>query len=176
MANCVNYGCSSLSEHIQVSCDGFLGGVANIIVLNCDHSITDPSDAIEVQAAIDAGEAIVVSGVKVGMDAASAIEVESLVSCQPPKTINYDRSLSFIDESVEDNVGFFNELFAGRAFGGVILHLCDADKVVWVDDAVSFQGSVIIPNDNTELIRAEGIGKWKSKTNPLIYNTPAGIF
>jgi len=164
MANCINYNCTELPDHVQNDCNSILkGGVDAVIVLECGHSITDPSNATQINDAITAGKATLIEAVKYSVEAASPIEIDSDVACQAPRTINYDRAGTYLDANVSDiNIDFYNELNDGRNFGGLILHECDADEITWIDDAVRFSGSRVIPNDNNDRQRFEGGFKWKS--------------
>ena len=178
MANCVNYNCSELPDWTANDCNSILlGGISSFIILECDNQLTDPSSASDINTEIAAGRATLIEDVKVSIEAASPIEIESDVSCQPPRTVNYDRSGSLIDANVsDDNVNFYNNLFDGRAFGGIIIYECDSDQVTWIDAAVRFSGSRLIPNDSNDRQRFEGTFKWKALNNGRIYSAPTGIF
>jgi hypothetical protein len=185
MANCINYECDdALGTHLQNDCgEELLGGSSGILLLECDHQLTDPSSASEINAEIAAGRATLITSIKVGMDAASAIEVDSNVSCGSQVLVNYDRTFSLVDGNVNNNnIDMYNQMFKGHKLGGVVLYLCgtaEADageKVLWIDTAVNAVGSLIVPNQNTEFQRFEGTFRWRSKNNPAMYTAPVGIF
>ena len=178
MQNCINYNCTSLPDHEDPSCGGnLLGGIDSMLLLECDHGITDFSDAVDVQASIDAGKSKLVNSIRVGIDAPSPIEVDSVVSCIPAGTINYDRTGTLIDGTINSvNINFWNEIFDGRRLGGALLHLCDSGKVFHIDSAITFQGGITVPDDNTDLIKVEATFKWKDKVAPSLIDAPVGIF
>lgn len=182
MANCVNYNCEDdLGEHTLNDCgEELLGGVKDTILLECDHTITDPSNATQVQANIDSGKATLLKNVQYEMPAASPVLVDSTVACSTQKVARYERTLNYIDGNVNDaNIDFYNEVNSTRSFGGVILHECAADQITWIDEEVRFQGSRIIPNNNNEFQTFTGIGSWETAPDNVdgnIYATPAGIF
>lgn len=178
MANCVNYNCTDLGEHTPNNCNAILlGGISSLLILMCDHVITDPSNATQVNAAIADGTAILVEDAKIGVNAPSPVTIDSDVAGQPARVVNYDRSGTLIDANVSNaNVTFYNDLFDGRAFGGLILYEVDADQVTWIDKAIRFTGGRIIPNDVNDRQRFEGTFAWKSLTEGAIYSAPVGVF
>lgn len=181
MSNCINYNCSALEEHEKNEC-GYerLGGMSQMLVLDCDHTITDPSDSTQVQNNINSGKAILIQNIKAGIDAPSPIEVDKMVSNSSSYAVNYDRSVSVLDANINDQtIAFYNSILGGRSLGGLILYENadpDNDQVTWVDSSVLAVGGRIVPNDGTEQQRFEVTYKWKSKTEPLTYATPANIF
>jgi hypothetical protein len=175
---CPSYNCDELSDHLLNDCEVALqGGSDQIIVLDCGHTITDASNATQINDNITSGKAKLIQNIRVGLDAGSAVEVDSLIACRPQVTVNYDRTMSLIDGNVNStNVGFYDQVFNGRAIGGLIVHLCAADKVLFIDENIKASGSLIVPNNDSEFIRFEGTFKWKSIANPQITDVPAGIF
>lgn len=182
MANCVNYDCEdTLPDHTLNTCgDELLGGVKDAILLECDSQITDPSNATQVQAELDAGRATLVKNVSIELPAATPTLVDSTVACSTQKVARYERTLNLIDGNVSDaNVDFYNEVFSTRSFGGIILHECGEDEVTWIDEEIRFTGSRIIPNNNNEFQTFTGVGTWQTNPDRVdgnIYETPAGIF
>lgn len=182
MSNCLNYDCNDpLGDHMPNDCDEvLLGGIDAIIVLECDSQLTDPSSAVQIAAEIAAGRATLIENVKVSIEAASPVTVDPLVSCSTPKLVNYDRSGTIIDGNVSDNnIDVYNKINAGRAFGGLILHLCGTEdsvggaKVLWIDKKVEFTGSLIVPPNNNDIQRFEGKFTWRSKGDPNMYASPS---
>lgn len=177
MANCVNYNCDELADHLKVDCEEFnLGGVPQVIVLECDHTITDPSNATQVQTNLDNGKAKLIQNVKFGVDAPSPIEIDSPIACQTPSVVNFDRSGTYVDANVTANNNNFYDSLNGRSIGGLILYECDPGRITWIDAAVKFKGGRVIPVDNNDFQRYEGTFHWKKKTEPTIHSAPAGIF
>lgn len=179
MANCINYDCDdALGLHLLNDCgEEVQGGVKHMIILECNHTITDPSNATEVQDNLDALTATIVKNVKIGVPAASPIMVASNVACSTDKLVSYDRTLSIVDGNVNDNnVDFYNNLLNGQSKGGIIIYECGSGKVTWIDDEVKFTGSRIIPESDNEFQRFEITSMWRNKYEPNIYEAPAGIF
>lgn len=186
MANCLNYDCNDpIGEHLPNDCgEELLGGSNGALVLECDHQLTDPSSAVQINAEIAAGRATLLTNAKIGIDAAAPIEVDSNVSCGTTKLVNYDRTGTLIDGNVNaTNINFYDKLFSGRSFGGLILNLCgtaEAEttgaKVEWIDSAVTFTGSKLLPNNNNEFQTFSGAFKWRKKTMPSLHEAPEGIF
>ncbi len=179
MANCESYCVDPVGDHSVLLCEAVLGGISDVILLECDHQLTDPSSASQINAEIAANRATLVKQIKVGMEAPSPIEIDSQVSCSPSRVVNYDRTITLLDGSVDDaNVDFYNDVLDGRRFGGLILHECgtETDRVTWVDSAVTLQGGRIIPNDDNEAQRFEATAAWKNISMGNIFAVPIGIF
>lgn len=184
MSTCVNY-CTSdpLGDYEIIECaQDPVGGLSAALFLECGHSITDPSDETQITNAITAGEAKLISRCAFSIDAASPVTVESLVPCETPSLVTYDRKGVYKNPNVTpDNIALHDQIFDGRKFGGLILFECatleDATQyVTWINSPVKFTGSRIVPEKNTEFQRFEGECVWRSKTNPTRHVAPSGIF
>lgn len=190
MATCVNY-CTTdpLGDYEIIQCaNDPVGGLSSVIILECGHTITeadasDPADfATAIQTNITAGNATLVERCSLTIDAASPVTTESLVPCETPSLVTYDRKGVYKNPNVTpDNITFHDKLFDGRKFGGLIVFECatleDATQYVsWINQPIKFTGSRIVPEKNTEFQRFEGEFVWRSKTNPMRYVAPTGIF
>lgn len=157
-----------------------LGGQDQMVLLDCDHQLTDPSNGTQLNAEITAGRAILIKNVKVGMDAASPVELDSNIANRTPTLVNYDRSLSYIDGNINNhNVNtFYPTWFNGRTLGGIIIYENgnDTKAVTWINKPCRATGSRIIPPDNNEFQRFEGTIKWRSIDEPRRYAAPTGVF
>lgn len=175
---CPSYNCDELEDHLLNDCEvNEQGGSDQIIILDCGHTVTDPSDATQINANIASGKAKLIQNIKAGIPAAAPVEVDALIACRPPVTVNYDWTMNLIDGNVNaNNVGFYNQLNGGRAIGGVIVYACSANKVLFVDEAIKSSGSLVFPDTDSEFIRFESTLKWKSLTNPTYADPPTGIF
>lgn len=179
MANCINYECDdALGTHLLNECgEEVQGGVKDYITLECNHTVTDPSNATEIQDNINAGTAALVKNVKIGMPAPSPIMVASNVACSTDKLVSYDRTLNIVDGNVNStNIDFYNKLLNGQSKGGIIIHECGSGKVTWIDDEIKFTGGRIIPDSDNEFQRFEITAVWRNKFEPQIYDVPANIF
>lgn len=181
--NCINYNCDDLEPHtLNEDCgDNLLGGLSDAVLFDCDTLMTDPSNGTQVLAEITAGRAWLVRNIKVGISPASPIEIDALKACGTQSLVTYNRSGTWIDGNVNTfNIEtFYNPIFRGRSFGGMILKECGSgnDKITFIDAEITFRGDRIIPDNNNELQRFEGTFSWKSKDMPLgQLNEPAGVF
>jgi hypothetical protein len=178
MSNCISYLCDELDAHQLNDCEEEIqGGFPHVILLDCGHEITDPSNAEEVDAAITAGKAILVKNVKFGVEARSAIQIDSNIACRPQKTVNYDNTATLIDGNVNNqNALFYEKIFGGRAIGGIIALNCATGDVWWYDASMYATGALIQPASDDEFMRFEGTFAWKGKGITRRFAAPAGVF
>lgn len=190
MSTCINY-CTSdpLGTYDIVQCaKDPVGGLSAALFIECGSALVpsdaaDPADfASAISAAIAAGTATLVERCSFTIDAASPVMVDSLVPCETPTLVTYDRKGAYKNPNVSDtNISFHDQIFDGRKFGGLILFECatleDAVQyVTWIDSPVKFTGSRIVPEKNTEFQRFEGEAVWRDKKNPMRFVAPTGIF
>lgn len=169
------------ADIIRCPKDDKVGGMSSVIFLETGHGITDPSSASQINAAKTAGKAHQVDRVSFSIDAASAVEQDSLVPCEPSQLVNYERKGGYINPNVTaNNVGFHDNLFDGRVFAGAIAAECGKDGVIayvsWINHKIRVKGSLIIPNKNTEYQRFEGEWSGRSMNNATKHSVPVGIF
>jgi len=176
--SCVNYNCDELNDHAPVDCEAFVnGGLKNLIFLECGHEIIDPSNATQITTAINNGTAYIVKNISADIPLRSPINQDSPVACEPQRTINYDNTINVTDANItSNNIEFYQTVFGGHKFGGLIIHECDAEKVSWVDATVVFEGGLIKPKSNSELQTFQYVGKWRTKDIPTLHALPANIF
>lgn len=179
---CINYNCiDPLGEHTLNTCGvERQGGASALVLFECGSLPTDATDGAEINALIAAGEAYLIKNVNVSYGAASPIEIDSNVPCQPQKVINYDREGALVDSNVNAaNVEFYNKIFAGRVFGGAIIFECgneDDPKAKYISKSITFTGSDVLPNTDGEWQRFEATFKWKSrKPNVEVIDVPQGV-
>lgn len=172
-----------LGEAEVVLCpkDDLVGGFNAAIFLEKNHGIADPANAGQINAAKQNNKAHQVDRVSIWIDAPSAVDQESLVPCETPSTVNYDRKGGYINPNVTtNNVPFHDNLFDGRTLGGIILANCGKDgtveKVLFINHPVKLKGGLIGPQKNTEFMRFEGEWSGRSMKNATIHNAPIGIF
>ena len=179
MADCISYDCTDdLGNHLLNTCGvESLGGLKDIIILECNHTLTDPSDGTEVLAEIAAGTATLIKNVKIGVPAASPIKSAALIACSSDTVRNYDRTLNWVDGNMnENNIQLYNNLLGGQVKGGAILHGCGTDEVTWINSPISFEGSRVIPDTDDDAQHFAITGMWKEVTEGSIYSTPVGVF
>jgi hypothetical protein len=185
MANCLNYDCNDpLGTHLPNDCgEELLGGGSGMLLLECNHQLTDPTSAAQVTAEIAAGRAHLLLNLKVGLDAPSPVEIDSNVAGGTTKLVTYDRTGTLIDGNVSaNNVSFYNGVFGGRVFGGALVYIVGTqeatggEKTFFIDAPVNFTGGVTMPNNNNEFITFNGTFKWRLRDMPSLETAPAGIF
>lgn len=184
MSNCLNYNCSDpLDDYEENDCqEVILGGQSAMIVLYCNHTVTDPSNAGQITANLNAGTAKKITAMSATLEAPSPIQVDTFIPCQTQRLVNYDRTGLYKNQNVStSNDEFHNTLFNGQNFGGLILYNCSEDRqgnnwVDWIDAAVNFVGGKISPANDNEPQRYEGTFSWRSINGPVRYAAPAGIF
>lgn len=178
MPNCVDYNCSELSDHEQNSCNELvLGGSDAVGLLACDHSITDFENETQLQDAIDDGKLHILKGVKVGLPAGSPITVGPYTAGEVSTTVNYERTATLIDPNYnETNIAFYDTAFNNKKFGGALIRLRDSAKLIYINAAITIDGSPIVPDDTNDAIRFEGTMKWRSKNMGNLYDDSTGLF
>lgn len=180
--NCNNYNCDdNLGTHTPNDCNDIsLGGYADLLLLECDHAITDPGNATQVETALADDTAHLILNVKSSLPAPSAIKQSSLVANQPDIVTGYELSGTLVDGSVSSaNSTFYNNVGGGRSFGGLIFHNKEEGKVYWHNAAVRFEGGLVMPENDSEAERYEysfNLKKDPNDANPTISVEPAGIF
>ena len=168
-----------LQPYVNPGCEtNYLGGVSSLIIFQ-NNLPTDPSSSSEVQALLDSGDAVLLTGLKIGFPEATPITIESRRSCSPEVTVQYDRTITIIDANVEPgNVEFYNSLNNSTGFEavGALAYQCDAERCQFIDRPINFTGSLIVPDDNNDSQHFSYTGKWKDKGDALIVDAPANIF
>lgn len=183
MYNCPDYGCDPLGTYVLNECSEILlGGFDQALFLECNHQITDPSNATQIQSALSDGTATLVSGASFSIEAPTAVKVDTLVACQPQRIVTYNRTGVYRNQNVNPtNIDFHAPIERGRTFGGLIIRMCsETDSgtgyVYWIDATVNMEGGLIGPPNNTELQRFEFTMNWIAKNGPSMHAEPAGIF
>lgn len=184
MANCINYDCNDeLGLHTPNDCgEELLAGVSGIVLLECNTQLTDPSNATQINAEIAAGRATLINGVKIGLNAPSPVEVDSVQVGATQKLVTYNREGTIVDSNVSiANSTFYNKVFGGRTFGGAILYLKGTEEgtttfVTYIDAPINFTGGLPIKNNNDENMMFTGTFKWRKKDMPQLATAPVGIF
>lgn len=183
-SNCTNYGCDEvLGTYNENECGLEIpGGGDAALLLECNHTITDPSNEAQIAANVAAGLAHRVTGVSITIEKATPNILNTNVPCKPNSVIGYSRTGTYYNPNVSGpNVTFHNTLMGGKKFGGAIVHLCGADNagipsVLWIDAQIVISGSLILPGSNKEAMRFEGDWSWEDIDNPMMYEMPTNFF
>ena len=183
MANCVNYNCEELGDHeiSIVNCGAPLkSGFSHALILECDHEITDPSDATQVQAEIDAGRAKLVKNIKVGINKATPEQTDSTTSCGTESLTTYNRAGVWKDFNVSsNNIEFYNRVTSGRTVGGLVLFECETEgypeSVTFIDKEIKFTGDRVVADTFKTPQVFDMDFAWQSLVMPTQHDAPAGI-
>ena len=183
MATCSSYNCLSLGAYNSTldNCSTFrTGGTSAIVLLACDHQITDPTDGTAILAEIAAGRAWLVENLKVGISAGTPVTVDPITACSTPRVIKNTYSGTIFDAKVDaTNNDFWNQLTNGYVIGGMIMNVCSTDGLsdiaIYVDAEISFSGGLVQPDVNTDLIRFEVSFTWNSVGYDII-TAPTGVW
>ena len=179
-----NYNCVDLPEYDSniEACGSNTrnGGASAIILLECDAVLVDPSDAVEVQALIDAGDATIVNNVRFGFGDASAIAApEAITSCGTAPITNYTRTGTLKDYKVSITNATFWNAAKQRSFGGMLVFGCGTDGltdlVYWVDAEVKIAETMTFPDTDESPLFFSVTTTWKSINDPGLYVAPVGI-
>lgn len=183
MATCVSYNCSTLTdwEAVLENCSPFRsGGTTSIILLACDHQITDPTSLTEIDAEIAAGRAWRMDGLKAGLTPQTPETIAPVTSCGTERVINNVYQLTIYAAQVSpENATFINTLTAGYAIGGLIMGVCPTDNLtdllLYADNEISFQGGLVNPDTNSDVIRFEVTANFKTQ-GIEVYEDTEGVF
>ena len=136
-------------------------GIADYTTTTDDVTTIDV-DAL--QALLNSGEAKLVNGLRISIDAPSAVTGDSFVACAPESTITYTRTLTYKDRKVDQSgVRFYNSINSASGFviGGMLVHECAANRATAIDAIMNLSGGRISP-EGDELQRFEFTLSWKA--------------
>lgn len=135
---------------------------------------TDPDnwkpDETKVQGLLDDGDARIIQGLRIGIDAPSAVTTDAYMACQTDTVVTYDRTLTLKDPKVTPQaVEFYNTINAASGFriGSMLVHECAAERATYIDKVLAFNGGRISP-EGQELQRFEYTVSWQSTGDPKI--------
>lgn len=180
--NCPSYQCADLEPYPEAAdCATYKGGANQIVLLKCGLD-TDITNGTAVQAAIDAGDAILYTNVKINYEAPSPVTSPSYVACVRDLVAAYDWSITFIDRNVTPgSVDHYNSVNSatGFTFGAALIWECAEERVSYIDSApITLQGGRLMPDQNDDLQRFEHQLIFRSDLSslPIMATPPAGIF
>jgi hypothetical protein len=181
---CTNYNCDDLGTHIAGANCGrpTQGGAQDWVILDCDATTTDASNAAQINVDIAAGRAVVVTGVQSGFAKPSPITLESISSCGGTITVNNDWTGTIKDGSINNQtIDFWNRFIRGRSAGSIIMREChddgDDEYVTWVNPpaGITFQGGRVLPDKNNQAQIIDLEFKWRELASPLRWTAPVGV-
>ena len=156
------------------------GGISKTFVLKEDHGITDFTDEVEVQAAIDVGTMVIMGGLKGNLPEPSPVEGENPIACGSETIVDgYDYTAEIKDFNVNaGNDEFYRKLNQSQ-FSGFGMFLCEQNAVRVVEKGVTFNARLVIPESNKEKQQYLVTAKWSQDVAdpfPVLYDAPVGIF
>lgn len=174
----INFCDENVGFHETDLCPVYLpGGVSAVIAVMTGNRIADPSDTEEVNAAIIAGWAKVISGVTLDIPRGSDITVDSPVACAEPIVMNRTNTVNILDGNVKPtNDEFWNSL-DGRQLSQIIAFECETDYVTNIspNGPISVSVAPVLPASNGELQRYEFVGTFRGKGKINKATKPTGI-
>ena len=185
MAYCLTYNCGAdWEDYIPGECGAFfLGGMSASILFRCgvqtdDVLTADQVDETKVNALLASGDAKLVTGIRLSLEAPSGVTTDSYVACQTDIAVTYDRTITWQDRNVTpENVTFYNSINAASGFqvGGALIRECDAARITYVDSVMTFNGGRISP-PGAEMQRFEFTVSYRATGDAPIYEDVPGIF
>ena len=180
--NCPSYQCADLDPYPGAAdCTTYKGGASQMVLFKCGLSV-DVSNGTAVQAAIDAGDAILYTNLTIAWEPPSPLTTPSLVACVPDVVANYDHVINVTDRNVvKGSVDHYNSVSSstGFTFGAALIYECDADRTSWIDSApITIEGGRQMPGQNDALQSFVLQMKFRSElaSLPILTTNPAGIF
>lgn len=173
--NCINLNCDdAMGEYTQNPCNRTLAGGTNAGVLfACDADISDYSDATEIEAAIAADKAWLITDASFTLEAPSPVVVTSRTGCKPDTVTTYNRTGVYYNENVSiANTALHSQINDGRSFGSLLIKECNTGLATLIDARITFAGGRILPPTDADVQRYESTYSWKSKSDPTQVTAP----
>lgn len=181
----INYDhCSTpLLTHYLNNCgEELLAGGSGMILFDASATTLDPSNGTQILADVAAGRAVLIDNVKIGIDDASPVQIDSNIVGGTQQLVTYNRSGTIIDANVSNvNVDFYNGVFNGRIFARGLIYLKGTEEssqtlAYYIDRPINFTGDMPIKNNNDDTIKFTGKFAWRKKTMAALPNAPTGVF
>lgn len=180
MATC-NYGCAQLADHQQVECgDHRLGGFSAVALLDCDHGITDFTNATQWQDEIDAGRAHLILSIKGEIPAASPSQQDNPVGCGAAQIVSgFDNTALWNDFNTNaNNDDLYAKLNGGKYY--VVMFNCEEDEILVSKELATFTAVPrMVPMDNRSMQMYSVTAAFYTKVKEIPfaqYAAPSGIF
>lgn len=181
MSNNCNYGCADLPDHQQVLCNDYsVGGISATATLECDHTITDFTDATQWTTNINNGKAKLYLGVKGEVPAPSPVMTDNPIGCGAAQILSgMDNTVTWTDSNVNaNNDDLYAKINQRRLF--VVVFMCEQDEIRVSESPVDFAAvPTIVPANNRERQMYSVTGSFFTKVGEIpmqLYDAPSGIF
>lgn len=171
-----------LGAHEKFVCGPKFGGIPGALILKTGHNITDFSNAVQVQAAITAGTAVLVMGIKATVPDATAVEGENPVGCGSETVLDgFDRTITWKDAKITNNNNeFYRQLNSQGGFAGIVLYYCQDGSVEVIESRINFAA---LPANSPESQKEKRLynvtAKWYQDADDSFgefFDAPEGIF
>jgi hypothetical protein len=159
-------------------CFEFTGGNDAIVIVKRGESFDTQSQS-EVQALIDAGKAVLITGISAGFPAPSPVQVDSNVACEPQTTLTMNRTLDWRHGAVSaENNDAYDSMSRANGFkaGTILMHSCSNGYQYVIEGKIAINGGLVNPMSDEELQEYVYQAAWKSRNNPRIETTSNPIF
>jgi hypothetical protein len=190
MANCPPSGCFDNWADLGESDLCFSrkeGGINQAIIFKCgvqrsdivDTYDTDSLDNAKIEALIASGDAKLIPGVQITINAPSELTAPSGNPCIGETAINYDRSLTWQDFNVNRNRNeFYNSINAAKGFpiGGLLLKHCADDMITYIEGDLKFNGGRQSPEQSSDAQFYEFNVTWRAKDMEEIFEQEIDAF
>lgn len=184
MAGCINYNCADdLQDQVLNDCGTKIeGGIPELIIFDCGHEPTNPSDETEITAIISAGNAVHVKNVKVGIGKPTPVKPETMVSGQSPKVSIYEVVGTIMDGNVSVNSqAFYDSIDSvnGRTVGAILAATTGDPTIAYYINppkGIVFEGGSVVPNDTDGFTHYDYEFHYKNKKAMEVITAPVGIF
>jgi hypothetical protein len=169
-----------LADYQRQDCYYRKGGISKVMVLKSGHGIIDFTNATQVLAAITAGKAKILGGLKAELPEPSPVEGENPVACGNDTILDgFDYVVSIQDFNTNPTNDVFYQKLNTSQYAGIVLYFCEEDEIMVVADKVNFVSRLIVPKSNKEKQYYMVDAKWSASVNdpfPSRLNAPVGVF
>jgi len=179
--NC-NYGCATLPDHQQVTCNDYaVGGISAAALVECNQTtITDYTNPTQWTAAIADGSAKMIFDIKGEIPAASPVLIDNTTGCGAAQIlIGMDNTAIWTDANV---IGANDDLYAKLNLRKyyLVLFMCEEEQIRLSESPVDFQAvPVVVPNNSRAVQMYNVTASFFTKVGEIpfaLYAAPSGIF
>lgn len=169
-----------LDPHEINDCFNPKGGIPSVGILKTGHNITDFSNAVQTQAAIDAGKLVIFNKVKASLPEPSAVTGENVTGCGAETIVDgFNWELDMKDFNVnKNNDALLKQLNAG-SFPGLVFFMCDQNAIRVVQQRITTIANLIIPETKKDKQYYNYKFQWYQSAQteiPELFDAPEGIY
>lgn len=164
---------SGQEDHFCDPCaPGELGRIRSVAFVKKGYTFADPTDTAEWQAAVAAGNAIIIAEVNGSFDGGSPKTAPGYGD-NATEMMGYDFKLSYKDPNYKQNVGFYNTLKNSRKW-----RLCyrTETQIHFSTNTCAVLPKTPVTDDISAKIHVEVEVQWSDRDLPLPHDMPEDIF